>query len=414
MKFSFEISRGRNKAINFDDSAKFSATRWIDGMKFWNKSSNKHIKKLKQEGWGSNPYVYMVINDIAQTVSRLTYDIKIGERPITTGNVYEVFNNPNSKQYTTEFLESLTTELLTTGEAIIYGGKPVGFNSIEEMTVLLSQCVEVFVSPSSNEIAYYQYTFNGKIIKYYPEEILHIKFANPIDTDCEKAFRGYSPLRVLDNVTSASNSSFNAEASILENRGVQGFITGDHNLPMLDDEKEKAQQAFNKQNAGSDKFGKISVIGNNAKYIQVGANTADLQLLESNPQKLRVICGVFKLAPQLFGDTASSTFNNMEEARKSAFIKCYLPTANFIIDQLNKWFADVLNAREKIVINTDDIEAISKVDKVLSDKVTKEVQNGILSPQQALSILYPNLVFDKENAKPITNGNQNQNQSGNN
>ena len=409
MKFSFEISSGKNKAINLLDNARYTATQWINGLDFWTKTSSKAVKKLKEEGWGTNPYVYMVINDIAQTVARLTYEVKIGDRKIDNGNVYDLFYTPNKNQYLTEFLESLVTELLTTGEVIIHAAKPIGFSSIEEMNVLLSQCVEVFINPAVNEISYYQYTFNGKVTKYYPEEILHIKFANPIDTDGEKAFRGYAPLRILDRVTSASNSSFNAEASILENRGVQGFITGDVNLPLLDNEKELAQQAFNKQNNGSDKFGKIHVIGNNAKYVQVGANTADLQLLDSNPQKLRVICGVFKLAPQLFGDTASSTFNNMEEARKSAYIKCYLPTANFIVDQFNKWFSDVLNAREKISIDTTTIEAISKIDKVLSDKVTKEVQNGILSPQQALLILYPNLEFDKENAKPITNGQGNNN-----
>lgn len=398
MKFSFEISRGAKKTESISINSERSAfMEWLDG-KFWTKNGSKQLDKLKKAGF-DNPYVYMVISDIAQTISRLRYDLMLGEKQVTTGKLYELLARPNKNQYTTEFFESALTELLSTGEIFIAKTTSIGFNFPTELNVLLSQCVEVFVT-TKNEIAYYQYTFNGVVTRYDTNDILHIKLSNPIDTNGEKAFRGYAPLRVLERVTDASNSNFNAEASILENRGVQGFISGNTNMPLLDDDKELLQNSFDKRHNGSSKFGKIAVTSTEAKYVSVGANTADLQLLDSNPAKLRVICGVFKLAPQLFGDTSASTFNNMEEARKSAYIKCYLPLARFFVDQLNKWFIDSLKTKEQLTINEDAIELLKSINKDFSTKIVNEVKAGIISPQQALTLLYPDLQYDTENARP--------------
>jgi HK97 family phage portal protein len=298
------------------------------------------------------------------------------------------------------------------GECIISSVVPVGFSFPSELKVLKSQYVEVFVK-NKTEIDYYKYTENGKITTYYTENILHLRLSNPIDND-ERMFRGYSPLRVLESVFSASNSNFTAEAAFLENRGVQGFISNGSDLPMLNNDKDELQKSFNRRHSGSEKFGQIAITNANLKYVAVGANPSDLQLLDSNISKLRVICATYGLSSQLFGDSASSTYNNMETAEKRAYTNCYIPLAKFFIDQINKWIQDTLKQSEKIKIGLDKIEVLNAVNKELSDKVINEVKAGILSQEQAFDLLYPKseIQFDSINAKPQTNVNQNQ--SGNN
>lgn len=404
MEFKFSFSRGAKKEQSFNTATTvLNKAFWTD---FFSKTNGKKtIEQLKNEAYGENPYAYMVISKIAQTISRLSFEMMIGEKPINSGKIYDLWQRPNPSQYTTEFVEASIVELLTAGEIIIAQRVPVGYTTVEQLDVLKAQYVTI-ITDSWNNIVRYDYNYNNQIEQLTPDKILHIKLYNPLYND-DRALRGMSPLSVLDRVTSASNSNFNAEASILENRGISGFISSnDASMPLMEKDKQALQSAYDKKNNGSDKFGKIKVVGSDVKFTQVGASSTDLQLLDSNVSKLRVISALFGLSSQLFGDSASTTFNNMEEANKSAYLNCYIPMATFFTDQLNKWIEDTLKGKEKIVINKDKIEALAIVDKTLSDKIVNEVKAGILSASQALNILYPNLIFD-ESAKPQQGGAQN-------
>ena len=405
MEFKISFSRSKQKEQSFSTDVAYKRAFWSDF--FSKRKDDKTIEQLKNEAYGENPYAYMVISKIAQTISRLSYEIKIGEKPINSGSFYDLWQSPNATQYTTELIEACIVELLTCGEIIIAQRVPVGYTTVEFLDVLKAQFVTI-QHDAMNNITRYDYNYNNFIEQIAPENILHIKLYNPLYND-ERALRGMSPLSVLERVTSASNSNFNAEASILENRGIAGFLTGgDAQMPLMPEDKKELQKSFDKKHNGSNKFGKMAVVNGNVKYVQVGVNSTDLQLLDSNVAKLRVICGMFNLSPQLFGDTSSSTFNNMEEAKKSAYTECYIPIANFFIDQINKWNQYTLKGKEKVNIDTKKIDALNTVDKTYSDKVVNEVKAGIISQEQALTLLYPDLIFD-QNAKPqsnsIANGN---------
>lgn len=361
-----------------------------------------NVATLKMNGYGNNPYVYTVISRIAQTISRFDYELKNGDKDITNGIYFDLLQEPNSEQYFSEFTEGAIIELLTSGEIFIVLSKPIGFRAVKDMRVLKSQFVDLIVN-AHNEVLRYEYTNNNKVEIYQKEDILHIKMYNPLYND-SKALRGLSPLFILQQVTNASNSNFKAEASILENRGFSGFISGtSDNLPITKDDKEMLQKAHDKRFNGSDKFGKVAVVSSPVNYVQVGASSTDLQLLDSNVAKLRVICSAFNLGSQLFGDTASSTFANMEQATRSAYTECYIPLATFFISQLNRWFKSEMKIKEQLELNTAKIEAINTIDKALSDKLVNEVKTGIISAEQAFYILYPDMIFDT-NAKPQTNG----------
>lgn len=398
MKFSFEISRTKKSAVT--ERILGNTSRWFG---FGSIGRSQDITKIKEEAY-FNPYAYMVINRIAKSVARLPYSVMIGDKEKKDGYIYKLLSRPNSQQYTTEFLESLTTELMMCGECIIVARKAVGFGQPQALEVLKSQYVTLYCV--KGVVTRYDYNYNGTIETINPEDILHIRFHNPLYND-DRALRGFSPLHALELVVKASNSNFNAEASILENRGVSGFISGaSENLPIGNKDKEVLQQQFNKRHSGSDKFGEIAIVQTPTQYTQVGANSTDLQLLASNVSKLRVICALYGLSSQIFGDTESSIYSNMKEAKIGAFTECYIPTAEFIYDQLNKFIEDTLNQKEKIVLKKSEIDAIKQVNKDLSDKIVNEVKAGILSQEQAFNQLYPELQFDI-NAKPQLTSNQN-------
>lgn len=400
MRLSFEFSRNKtvNKDIEATSQLKQHLMSWF-GTKSIVRTENR--EELKLNGF-TNPYVYMVTSRISKTVSRLNYDFTINDKPINSGYVVDLMKRPNKNQYFSELFEAIALELVLMGESIVVFRKSTGYTKPQQIDVLKSQYVNLIVQ--NGEIIRYDYASMGKVEQIPPDQVLHIRFANPLYSD-ERSLRGFSPLTSLELVTNASNSGFNAEASIMENRGVAGFISGlSENMPLMKSDRDELQQQFDNKNAGSDKFGKIAIVSSPSQFVQVGASSTDLQLLDSNVAKLRVICSVYGLSSQIFGDVASSIYSNMETATKSSYTECYIPLANFICDQFNKFFTDTLKDKTVIKLDIEKIDVMKTINKELSDKVSNEVKTGILSPQQAIEILYPNLLYDKENAKAQTGG----------
>lgn len=400
MRLSFEFSRNKtvNKDIEATSQLKQHLISWF-GTKSIARTENR--EELKLNGF-TNPYVYMITSRISKTVSRLNYDFTINDKPINSGYVVDLMKRPNKNQYFSELFEAIALELVLMGESIVVFRKSTGYTKPQQIDVLKSQYVNLIVQ--NGEIIRYDYTSMGKVEQIPPDQVLHIRFANPLYSD-ERSLRGFSPLTSLELVTNASNSGFNAEASIMENRGVAGFISGlSENMPLMKSDRDELQQQFDNKNAGSDKFGKIAIVSSPSQFVQVGASSTDLQLLDSNVAKLRVICSVYGLSSQIFGDVASSIYSNMETATKSSYTECYIPLANFICDQFNKFFTDTLKDKTVIKLDIEKIDVMKTINKELSDKVSNEVKTGILSPQQAIEILYPNLLYDKENAKAQTGG----------
>jgi len=63
----------------------------------------------------------------------------------------------------------------------------------------------------------------------------------------------------------------------------------------------------------------------------VGINPADLEIVNNSEHALRVLCNIYGVPSVLFNDNASSTYNNVSQARKDFY--------EFTIMPLNKMFA---------------------------------------------------------------------------
>jgi HK97 family phage portal protein len=172
------------------------------------------------------------------------------------------------------------------------------------------------------------------------------------------------------------------------------MLTNDSDIPLLATEQQKIQDDFDSRTTGAGKFGKILVSNSKLRYLEFGMSPKDLQLTGTNIDKLRTICSAYNVDSSLFNDPANKTYSNMTEAKKAFYTDCVLPWAEFIINNLNKYFAEKLKTDEKVVIDKSKIEVLKEVNKTLSDKVVQELSAGILTQEQALSILYPNMIFE--------------------
>ena len=313
----------------------------------------QNISNYINEGYALNPYVNQVINRIAKTVGRLplTYNSPEAER---------LLERPNGSMFQNDFFEALITSLLATGNAFGYcEGNFMGVP--DEVKILNTQYLDPYFD-GEGEFKYAIYdNGNGRQIKVLPSELIHIKFANIIDTGDDQWF-GTSPLGALQKTYLASNEVINAQRHLFKNKGAVGFITStDSQLPLTPKERNEIDNQFrNNRIGGSDNYGKILTSSTPVNYTEIGKSPKDLMLDTASVAFLRIICSSFGVDSALFNDPQNKTYNNRLEATRDYYNDVCIPLMNKILQTLNyQWSSN-------IEVNLDEILAIQKEDEKTS------------------------------------------------
>lgn len=383
MDIHFSIKRNSNKGLlELGDVARERITKpffiplsvmdWFGGS-----SVVKNIKYFIEHGYASNPYIYAIINDIASTGSRFKINLqdKNGNQ-IKSNEVYDKIFNQNSVDYKEEFLYKILAYLEATGNVFILKEKAIGFSKPVSYKVLNSGCMVIKIN-SINEIDHFEYSENGKTIKYSVEEIIHIKHSNIVNLN-EKAYYGFAPLESSIDVLQASNSLFATEKFWFKNAGVVGIVSGD--VPGMSSDITDVQKEWENMSAGENKQGKVLFSGGKVNYTAIGTALKDLQLYQQSVAKLKVFCAVYGVPSVLYGDDKASTYSNVKEAYTAFYTKKMLPLMNFVLNSLS---LEMFENGERMVVDVTNIKELNSVDVEFATQIREDVKAGIITPQEA-------------------------------
>lgn len=353
------------------------------------KSFNEYVK-----AYGDNPLVYMIIKKIAFSTASIKR-IAVNEKgdSIANSKILEFLENPNDDQGMIDLFEEINEYLSSTGNCFLRWVEGIGLGA--EMVTLPIDSVEIICSNSGLLLGYKYTNPNGTVIDIPIEDMLHIKSSNIVTPDTKL---GLSPLQAGWIVVQSSSEKLNADASIFKNRGIVGLLTNDTDVPMLDKEQTKLQDSFQESAGGSDKYNKIKVTNTRLRFLQTGMSPTDLKLLEGILSSLRILCGLYGIPSQLFNDNESSTYNNVSEAKRTAFTDVYIPLGNKVDKQLSLFLSGKLKVSETIVIDLTSIEvlkattnelaqALSSLSPLLSNKVLESMTEDEIRSIVDLGIL---------------------------
>jgi HK97 family phage portal protein len=345
--------------------------------------------QLIQNGYESNVDVYAVIKkltdvflDVPYVIERRTSD---GWELLEDSTLHELMEKPNvGKGYTwNDIDEQLLIYLLASGNGYLVG--QTGFSSrYDEVDVLPSPFVEVqtnndFFMPNAR----FQFELNTNRRVYDQEEIEHIKFFNPSYCTVQESYCGLSIIQVAAMAVQVGNDRWSADANLLQNRGAIGLITDKSNRPMTPEEAARVQAGFQKRNAGTENFGKVTVTNKDLNFISMAMNSTDLQLVEKGVVNLRAICNVFGLDSSLFNDPANKTFNNRKEAEKAMYTNAIMPIAEKVMAKHNQYLALNHYPDGSVRLRKDfsGVEALQQDKKMEAekDKIVLDGLNTILS-----------------------------------
>ena len=354
------------------------------GSSLTNKLFTNNTATLLDEGYERNIDVYSVIKRISDVYSALPYEVveikKDGtEEVLNDTSLNELLQKPNrAKGYSmTDIDEQTIIYLLATGNTFMVGNTQIDRTLIEEIDILPSQYVTIktngnFFIPSAK----YDFTLGTSNKTFEQDQVSNIRLFNPNYSSLSDSFRGLSIIQVAARAVQASNDRWDADSNILQNRGVSGLLVADggSDRTMTAEEAQAIQDKFNQDTAGSHNFGKIKVTSANAKYIQMGMSSTDLQLLEKGVINLRSICNVLGLDSSLFNDPANKKFSNLKEGQKDLFINAIKPISSRIGQAHTQFLAKNHFPNRNVIIRKD----FNQVEALQADKKTEAEKDKIV------------------------------------
>jgi HK97 family phage portal protein len=280
----------------------------------------------------TNPDVYSVIKKIIDVSKALPWVIEYRQssgnwKALKESTIYELFDKPNiSKGYTiSDIDEQIFLYLLCAGNAYVYGGTRFNSDLIEELDILPPAYVDI-ESNNNFFLPELKYRFSlGQQRIFTKEQIAHIKFFNPAYSSILDSHKGLSAIQSAIWAVKAGSDRWTAQASMLENKGVGGILTGKGDRPLTKEESDKINEGFKKQVGGAGKFNKVHVSNKELGYIQLAMSPTDLKIIESGIISLRTICNVLGVDSSLFNDPENKTYSNRTEAEKSLYTNAVMP-----------------------------------------------------------------------------------------
>lgn len=346
------------------------------------------LNYLLNTGYYMNPIVFGIVNRITLASSNLKLIPYKNGKPL---------NEPLKID-----LPKLLNNLCTTGSSILYKYKPIGFD-YEFRVIETINIVEEFYM---GEYKYYE-VVDGK--KYTLEkENLSISYIHKIANGCTNL--GLSPLQAAIMPIESLKEMYQADTSLLKNKGADILVSNGTDMPMTGTENGNFDDAFNKRLAGAKKLGRAITSSAKVDVHQLGRTTKELALWDGYKIKLRDICIALNTDSAIFNDPDNKKFSNVGEAEKALYTGCVIPLSRNILE--SEKLLNLLGVDE-IFIDTSLIECLQQSQKerfeknlIITDAIINlnaQIKGEIISRDVALNIMETEWGFDKEEASKYLN-----------
>lgn len=207
-----------------------------------------------------------------------------------------------------KYLIALSLDLY--GNAYIYYSKNI-FGIPNQLILLPSNKVTIQYNSTFTNIESYIYFSGNKNIKYYPEEIIHIKLPNP-----DNQFVGKSTCSAL---------RYQIDTDYYQSEYNKNFYLNDASLGVVlstparlsDENFERLDSQFKAKYSGYKSTGKHLILDNGMTASSLNASPKESAFIESRKANRDEIFGVFKVPKSIMGYVEDVNRSNAESMRIS-------------------------------------------------------------------------------------------------
>jgi uncharacterized membrane protein len=392
---------------------------------------NATLETLMTKGYGENPDVNAIINQMASKSTAVPYIVK----PIEDEKAYKKIKRfPNNPTYLQQKkLELLIKEAYKDVEQPMPIEKPNPNQTWEEfiylykiylkvcgnvyfyrLTSLMGEPLAIYILPShwvqivlkanasslniENPIDYYILQQGNQLIKFEQNTIIHIKRSNPFYNQNGSHLYGYSELMAAIRNINSSNSFIDTSVKTSQNAGVYGFIhAGDGQSPLTQEQANDLKQRLVDMNDSKEMLSNIAGASGKLGFTRISLTTDELKPFDYLSNDRRTLCNCLNYPIDLLNEERSGTGFGVDaviEARKRVVTDNIKPDLDLLASYLNKEFIQMFKGYEKSVIEFD----ISELPEMQTD--TSEMINWMVKAP-----LTPNEIREAINYEAIEDEN---------
>lgn len=378
-------------------------------------------RRTLKDAYGGNPDVYSITNKGSRTAAQIPWIVeqKIGEtwELDTESRLNGVICKANDFQSFHEFVESYCQFLQLTGNSIIAGDKPIGFEVFSQITVLPTQFVEIESGGRENPIAFYELTF-GDVLKYMPEDILHIRYFNPLFDESDNPYFGMSPLMPANSTFQTGTNIWEANSAIQKNLGAFGMISSETGGALGPDTIDAMYDSLDKRFKGPKKRAGLWLSGAPVKFTRISMTPQELDFSKTQLMSLRTLCNIFGYESILFNDPEARRNSNRKESQIALYTDVVIPMLLRLEQGLNSFLVpDYETLEGKTLRIRPDLSTVSalKADEEKEARIRqrlatviinllKEVGDDKITPESAINTLIFSHGLSEDQAKAVVTG----------
>lgn len=361
--------------------------------------SKRDYALFAKEGYQQNATVFACVSEIADAVGSIPlklYRTRGANRKEITDQKHPLLallRKPNPEQGQSDFMVAECSYRLLSGNSYIESAGPLK-NMTDVGGALRAAPLELYtlrpdqvkiVKGAQVKVAGYQYGTSVNPQKIDATRILHRKSFNPLDD-----YYGQSPLEAGAMATDTDNAAQKWNFSLLMNEGrPSGVLVFKGSLS--EEQENKIRQRLQERHSGPDNAGGILVLEEAGEgdvgWKQVSINPADLDWANGRKMSKKEICTVFKVPPEMIGDSDSKTYSNYQEARKAFYSETVLPYIKSLLHDLNSWLVPMFGTDLELDYDHDSIEAIQEDRKLLWELAQGAWKCGLVTANEARAMV---------------------------
>ena len=393
---------------------------------------DKKAKTYLEKGYGTNPDVYAVIQQMSVKTASVPYYVKKikdedsmknlkrlefstkGDMSIAQkvkAKIYETkamgtekpfpLDRPNPTQTWSEFWSLCKTFFRTTGNVYIYMVTP-GDDSINvgvplQVYILPSHMTQIILKKGidllgiESPIDHYILTEGDKYIKFPAQDVIHIKTPNPFFDMNGSHLYGLSPLRAaLVNVQS-TNEGLQNNVKTMKNGGAFGLIHG-KGMPLNPEQAKQIKDRLVEMDKSPERLSKIAGVSSEVGFIRIALNTDELKPFDYMKYDQKQICNVLGWSDALLNNDDGGKYDKQQKELTRVVTDNIMPDLRIFEEAMNTYFLPRFKGYEGYVMRWDaselpemqtDMEKLVNWMKELKDR-------GIITSEEfRLSINYP-------------------------
>ena len=392
-------------------------------------------KTYLEKGYGKNPDVYAVINQMSTKTASVPYVIKkvkdegakkhldrlnnsvkgnfnmqqeFKKRILETKAFEEEIlefplDRPNPLQTWSEIYALYKTFLKLTGNVYFYIVSPdLGVNQGKPLAIYImpSHQMNIVLKPTpdltdtESPIDYYTLIEGQTYVKFQAKDIIHVKYPNPFYDQNGSHLYGLAPTRAgLRNIQS-SNEAIDLNNKTMKNGGAFGFIYGKGGIPLTSDQAGQLKTRLREMDMDQSRLGQIAGVSAEVGFTRIALSTDELKPFDFLKHDQKTICNIYNWDDKLLNNDegSKSHLNGLSQAWQGVLINNIMPDLKLLEEAFNTFLLPRFKELQGAVIYWDisELPEMQKDMETLSKWVLNSVDKGVITRQEArIALKFP-------------------------